>query len=90
MVTNHSTTITKQARYWHWFNQQINLTGETKYGIGLGLCHTNLIFKVTDVIGFTFAPCQFVKLINYSVNSIRSWLAEDGGCNLQRVVTEIV
>ena len=30
--------------------------------IGLGLCHAiSFQFKVTDVIGFTFAPHWFVK-----------------------------
>ena len=40
---NYSTNnYEKHARYWSWFNQQIKLTSDTKYGVGFGLCHAIL------------------------------------------------
>ena len=39
---------------------QVHLWNQAKCGIGFGLCHA-VVFKVTDMIGFTFTSHWFVK-----------------------------
>ena len=65
MVSNYSTSW-KQDSYRCFFSKQIILISEkNKCDIGFGLCliMSFHFFKVTDMIGFTFAPhCNwFVK-----------------------------
>ena len=38
----------------------------------------HFVFEVTDMIGFIFAPAGLREQVNYSVNSVHSWLAENG------------
>ena len=55
---------------------------KTKCNSGFGLCLIvpSRFFKVTDVIGFTFAPhCYwFIKTSKFLRESIGSWLAGNG------------
>ena len=37
----------------------------------------HFVFEVTDMIGFIFAP-GLREQVNYSVNSVHSWLDENG------------
>ena len=62
---------------WCWLTSKPSRLVEPSVVLLCRFWSPHLVFKVTDEIAFT--SHRFIKIVNYSVNSIGSTLTENGG-----------